>query len=796
MHWGGEALIAPEQNNLVQQLIARHGRSGNAVLPMLHEVQDQFHYLPNEILEQICEQSQITPSQLIGVASFYDCFRTQPAGEHRIRICHGTACHVKGSTRVEEALRLHLGIAKGHDTDEARQYTLEPVACVGCCSLAPVVLIDDFTAGHLTARSAPQAIQQFERELKNARPASSQIDLARDTQSSQPTTGIISISLDSCCLVRRTDRLFEQVLAVVRRLGLPVQVQRVGCNGLCRLGAAMLVSDRQGLVSAYASVQPEDVEDLLTRHFQPAHVIKRLWIAGGRALDRLSQSDASTREMQRTLKQATQEWNASEQGQCRIATEHFGKLDPLDLDQYQQNEGFVAWRRCLLEMKPGELIELVKSSGLRGRGGGGYPTGMKWQQVADARDSQRYVICNGDEGDPGAFMDRMLMESFAYRVLEGLMLASFAVGANKAFVYVRHEYPLAVARLNHAIAELKQAGLLGTNILGTSFDLEIELREGAGAFVCGEETALIASIEGERGTPAVRPPYPSEKGLWGKPTLVNNVETLATIPWLVRHGSEALTKVGTPRSRGTKVFALAGSVNRVGLVEVPMGTTIREIVEQVGGGMVAGRRFKAVQIGGPSGGCLPASLADTPIDYEALSEAGAMMGSGGLIVLDDQDCMVDLARYFLQFTQQQSCGKCSFCRVGTKRMLEILERLCQGKAKRDELNDLEYLAHQVAAGSLCGLGATAPNPVLTTLRYFHDEYEAHLNGHCPAGRCSKLVRYHINDNCIGCTLCAQQCPVDAIAAKPYRLHEVEDELCTRCDICRQVCPHDAVEVVS
>jgi NADH-quinone oxidoreductase subunit F len=391
-------------------------------------------------------------------------------------------------------------------------------------------------------------------------------------------------------------------------------------------------------------------------------------------------------------------------------------------------------------------------------------------------------------------MDRMILESFPYRVIEGLAIAAVAVGAHEAIFYVRHEYPQALRRVKAALAECERRGWLGERLLGSDYPLRISIKEGAGAFVCGEETALIASVEGRRGMPRLRPPFPAQSGLWGKPTLINNVETLAMVPWIIRHGGEEFASIGTKTSKGTKVFSLAGKIQRAGLIEIPMGTTLRQIVEEIGGGVAAGRTFKAVQIGGPSGGCVPARLADTPVDYESLRDVGAIMGSGGMVVLDDTACMVDIARYFLQFTQNQSCGKCTFCRIGTKRMLELLDLLCAGKANRRHLQELERLAPQVTQGSLCGLGKTAPNPVLTTLRYFRDEYEAHLQGRCPAGKCRALIKYRVLENCTGCTICAQHCPADAIPMMPYARHVIDLDKCTRCDSCRQVCPQGAVEV--
>jgi NADH-quinone oxidoreductase subunit F len=770
-----------EDLSYVDQQIARHGRSADAVLGLLHDLQDHFGYLPAAALERICEQTDITPENIVGVGSFYDAFRTRPGGKHALRICHGTACHVKGAPRVEDAIRLHLNIPDDHDTDPEQQFTVQRVACVGCCSLAPVIQIDRFTAGELTARTAPAALEQFRREAdRGATPL-------HPPTAAPDAAGEVWISLDSCCLVRGTDRLFRAAIEATRKLGVPVNVRRTGCMGLCRSGASLVVADAHGVARIYTDVAPDQVGELLAEHFPSAGVASRVMRLGTRAIDWLVDQQVTKATESCALTLHDDRFDAAEARQVRIATEHYGRLDPLDLDQYIAHGGFEAWRSAVAQNDPDRLIETIAASGLRGRGGGGYPTGRKWRQVADQPDPVRYAICNGDEGDPGAFMDRMLMEAFPFRVVEGLALSAFAVGAEDAYFYIRHEYPLAVERIGRAIDQCNERGLLGNT-------LRLHIREGAGAFVCGEETALIASIEGRRGTPEPRPPYPAQRGLWGKPTIVNNVETLANLSWILRHGPEAFASHGTAKSKGTKVFALAGSVRRGGLVEVPMGTTVHDIVFEIGGGIQNDRAFKAIQIGGPSGGCLPASMAHTPIDYEALADAGAIMGSGGLIVLDERDCMVDLARYFLAFTQDQSCGKCSLCRVGTRRMLEILDRICEGRGRADDLDELEHLAVQVGAGSLCGLGATAPNPVLTTLRYFRDEFEAHLDGRCPAGRCTKLIRYEITDACVGCTLCATACPVDAIPLTPYSRHSIDDSLCTRCDSCRVVCPHDAVVV--
>jgi len=551
------------------------------------------------------------------------------------------------------------------------------------------------------------------------------------------------------------------------------------------------VLSAEGAVALYGNVTAKTAQQIARRHIRPSRIATRLrwkvdelrgWQAGYPLGPPAPQDGDPTKQQ-------------------RIVLENCGSIDPLNIDDYLARDGYRALAMCLDAtiaevLSPHDVIAAITDSGLRGRGGAGFPTGRKWELGRAQADPVKYVICNGDEGDPGAFMDRLVLESDPHRVLEGLAIAAYAIGAAEGYLYIRAEYPQAVRHTRAAIRQAEERGLLGQNILGSAFSLRLEVREGAGAFVCGEETALIQSLEGKRGMPRLRPPYPVERGLRGHPTVINNVETLACMPWIIRHGAAAFAAFGTASSRGTKVFALAGKVNRGGLIEVPMGITIREVVEDIGGGIRNGRAFKAVQLGGPSGGCIPARLANTPIDYDALAQTGAIMGSGGLVVLDDRDCMVDIARFFLKFTQAESCGKCTFCRIGTKRMLEILERLCEGKGRKDDLEKLEILADYVGRASLCGLGQTAPNPVVTTLKYFREEYEAHLHERrCPAGRCPALIRYRVTDNCIGCTLCAQACPVGAIAYRPYEKHEVDDRICTRCDLCRQACQDDAIEVL-
>ena len=597
----------------------------------------------------------------------------------------------------------------------------------------------------------------------------------------------IRVGLGSCGVASGAEPVRDALERAAKVAGANGIVKTVGCNGMCHREPLVEVVKADGGVALYGNVTAETARQIARRHIRPNRIATRVrWKVDG---------------LEGTPAEASTPPDGYLAKQKRIVLENCGSIDPLNIDDYLARDGYRALAMCLgaqgpIADTPDEVIAAISDSGLRGRGGAGFPTGRKWALGRAQTDPVKYVICNGDEGDPGAFMDRLVLESDPHRVLEGLAIAAYAIGAAEGYLYIRAEYPQAVRHTRAAIRQAEDRGYLGQNIFGSPFSLRLEVREGAGAFVCGEETALIQSLEGKRGMPKLRPPYPVERGLRGHPTVINNVETLACVPWIIRHGAGAFAALGTANSRGTKVFALAGKINRGGLIEVPMGITIREVVEEIGGGIRNGGQFKAVQLGGPSGGCIPARLGQTPIEYDALAQTGAIMGSGGLVVLDDRDCMVDIARFFLKFTQSESCGKCTFCRIGTKRMLEILERICAGKGRPGDLEQLEMLADYVGRASLCGLGQTAPNPVLTTLHYFREEYEAHIHERrCPAGRCPALIRYRVTDNCIGCTLCAQACPVGAIAYRPYEKHAVDDRLCTRCDMCRQACKDDAIEVL-
>lgn len=770
----------------VENILKESGPQRQALIPILQKIQHEYRYLPQHLLEYLADNSENSPADIMESASFYSMFRLKPAGRHTISVCAGTACHIKGADLIFDSFKQFLQIKGENDTDRQRLFTVEKVACLGCCAIAPAIRIDDDITGFVTTKKIPSIIRQFKTKEKHGLflPVSGDVK-------NKDNYAVIHICLCSACSAAGASVLWQHLDEIISQHNLPFIIKSVGCTGESHKSPLMEILNIRGDVKRYSRPKKHLLKDILYKNSESQTASWNFRNRVSKTINNLASLYTGYEAVQ--PHEEDLKTDLFQNLQVNIATEFAGRLSPLDIEEYQDNGGLTALNRVLAKTCSRQnIIKIIKQSCLRGRGGAGFPTGAKIEAVRNCPSTPKYIILNGDEGDPGAFMDRLLLESYPFKILEGMMIIAISAGIEIGFLYIRDEYRGALKRINKAIDIFYKKGLLGKNISNSGFSLDLSVVRGAGAYICGEETALIASIEGKRGTPSLKPPYPSESGFDNKPTLVNNVETFSLIPWIINNGSHHFSKIGSKTSRGTKTFALAGKIKNQGLIEVPMGMSLKQIIDDIGKGCDNGKMPKAIQTGGPSGGCIPYHMTDIPIDYEALISSGSFMGSGGLIVLDETDCMVDIARYFLEFTKDESCGKCTFCRIGTVRMLEILERLVNGKGEKGDIERLEALSHMIKKASLCGLGKAAPNPVLSSIRHFRNEYEDHINGVCTAKKCKAMILLTITKDCIGCNLCAGVCPVGAVSSKPYEEHVIDVEKCIKCESCKNICPENAV----
>ncbi len=783
------------------QIIERHNSEPSSLIMILQDIQADCGYLPEEAIERVSEKLGLSRAQIFSVATFYKSFSLYPRGKHKVDICEGTACHIRGASVLMSQVSEELGIKAGETTVDG-ELTLNSVHCVGACAMAPVVVIDGEYHGNVTASQLAKEIkrccsvdsvvaaQEAEKGVEEKTVPIARITSAKHFYNLQeeimvshaPDEPRILVCAGTGCLAKGSLKVAQALEFELEKAGreIPVKLalKKVGCQGFCEKGPLVIIWPQKVF---YNNVKQEDASEIITETILENKVVERLLYHdpdSGNWVDQYEEIPFFA-------------------GQQRIALRNVGTLDPLDISEYIAHGGFKALVKALSTMSPEEVIAEVERSGLRGRGGGGFPTGRKWRTSAAVPSDMRYVICNGDEGDPGAFMDRSIMEGDPYSVIEGMIICAYAVGASRGYIYVREEYPRALKHLQTAIDQCNRAGLLGDRICGTNFNFQITINRGTGAFICGESTALMQSIEGNVGEPRAKYIRSAERGLYDKPTVLNNVETFTNIPVIVDLGAEWFAQTGTTGSPGTKVFSVVGKVKNTGLVEVPMGITMRQIIYNICGGILHNKSFKAVQTGGPSGGCLPADMLDLPVDFDTLTREGSMMGSGGMIVMDEETCMVDVARYFTDFLNQESCGKCAACRLGLANLHEILDRICQGRGESYDLQNIEKLLDLLEQGSLCGLGKSAANPVRSTLKHFYDEYLAHIEEKkCPAGVCRALISFRITDNCTGCRRCARVCPQKAISGNKKEMHIIDQELCNRCGLCKVTCNFEAITVES
>lgn len=786
---------------LAQDIVAKHENNPSAVVMILQDIQEKCNYLPAEALDRVAELLKIPRSQVYSVATFYKSFSLTPRGKNRLDICEGTACHIRGAALLLDQAGEELGITPGETTADG-EYTLNAVHCVGACAMGPVAVLNGQFIGEVTPAELQKILRGSKSHVKTephppveekteAPLTSPQIPsihsiadyrTLRDTllQKNGREKSRIIVCNGTGCLARGS---MDVAAALTRELAenapaisLNLAVKKVGCHGLCEKGPLVIIFPEN---IYYTAVTADDAPEIVRETILERKKVERLLYRPGANEEAVS----DYREIPFYA------------GQSRLALRHVGTVDPLDLSDYIRAGGYGALFKAFAEMTPSAVIDEVEKSGLRGRGGGGFSTGKKWRTAAAVDAPRRYVVCNGDEGDPGAFMDCSIMEGAPHNLIEGMIICAYAVGASRGYIYVREEYPRALQHLKQALAQAREANLLGENIGGTEFSFDITINRGAGAFVCGESTALMQSVEGKVGEPRAKYIRSAERGLFGLPTVLNNVETFVNIPQIISEGAAVFASTGSPGNTGTKVFSVVGKVKNTGLVEVPMGTSLRRIIFDLCGGIIDDRPFKAVQTGGPSGGCLPEGLLDLPVDFDSLVARGSMMGSGGMIVMDDTTCMVDVARYFTSFLASESCGKCSPCRFGLAQMQHILERICRGEGVAADLEDLEKLLALLENGSLCGLGRSAANPVRSTLNYFRDEYLAHIEKKkCPAAVCRNLISYHISAECTGCRRCARSCPQKAISGARKEQHHINDQICNRCGLCRALCNFAAITV--
>ncbi len=787
-----------QELTIVNNILKNYPGKRESLIFILQDIQSELKYIPGHAIDLIAQRLSVPASHVYSVISFYGCFHLTPLGKHRVDICQGTACHVRGSGIIADQVTKELGIKPGVTTPDG-EITVHNVNCVGACAMGPVAVVDGKYYGELTAKKLSKAIKDHcagkeeekeiveeEKEEKIPPVRLNDIEQLNDfrkelLRKTPPDAKYILVCAGTGCIangsIEIAEKLREELDKIQTDISVKLDIKKTGCHGFCEKGP-LVVFHPDG--AYYTRVKETDVAEIVEKTVLKNEVIGRLLY-----------KDPATEKIIEDYREIPF-YSMQERNVLKNNT----RIDPESITDYIAHDGYAGLSKALLNHTPLSVIEEVEKSGLRGCGGGGFPTGRKWRSCINAEGNTRYIVCNADEGDPGAFMDRSIIEGTPYSVIEGMTIGAYAIGAEKGYVYAREEYPLAVERLSKAITTARSYGLLGKNILGTGFNFDIQINRGAGAFVCGESTALMQSIAGYIGEPRAKYVRSVEKGLYDQPTVLNNVETFANIPLIIEKGANWFASSGTVSSKGTKAFSVVGKVRNTGLVEVPMGTTLRSIIYDICGGILNDKKFKAVQTGGPSGGCLPEYKLDLEVDFDSLTKEGSMMGSGGMIVMDEETCMVDVALYFTKFLLHESCGKCAACRMGLAALKEVLERICNGKGKPSDISLMEELFEVLDDSSLCGLGKTASNPVRSTLEYFRHEYDAHISDKkCPAKICKELITYKINENCTGCGVCAKACPQNAISGEKKKMHYIDTLMCDSCGICKSTCKFDAISVV-